>query len=151
MFKKGMCLLLSLLMIAAVIPAAAADGASSEPLAVESKFTDAISLPSGDISIDGNNGWSISGSEMTALQTADPQNAQNKVVKMERKTFDGTASVVKSFDAQSGKKKVSVRLNAKDAQNSKLQIFLLRCNAHILFGKRNCSNNLRNGSYAGRV
>lgn len=135
MFKKGMCLLLSLLMIAAVIPAAAADGASSEPLAVESKFTDAISLPSGDISIDGNNGWSISGSEMTALQTADPQNAQNKVVKMERKTFDGTASVTKSFDAQSGKKKVSVRLNAKDAQNSKLQISL--CGATLTFGLEN--------------
>ncbi len=134
MLKKSLCLILSLFLLAAVIPAGAEEAATvtEEKLAAEFKFADTFFAPA-SVDVNGNNGWVVSGTEITVQQVTDPTSASNHVLKLVRTAFaDNTAVVTKNFAEQTGKQKVSLRLNAKDAANSKLKISL--CGVELSLG-----------------
>lgn len=123
MLKKGIGIFLVLLMLVSVLPVgaeAASIAATEEKLAAELKLSDVFSAPA-SVDVNGKIGWSVSGEGLSAQQSVDPTNSSNHVLKLIG-TASNTGRATKSFTEQTGKQKISLRLNAKDAANSSLKL-----------------------------
>lgn len=131
MLKKGIGILLTLLLLVSALPVGAeATTATEEKLAAEIKISEMFSAPA-SVDVNGKNGWSVSGEGLSAQQTVDPTNSSNHVLKLVG-TASNTGTATKSFTEQTGKQKISLRLNAQSAASSSLKLTL--CGIDVTLG-----------------